>query len=118
MHGGLIILKIGEQQLEFELWAPWNFEIKLNSFLVKEYFGVEDKTVEEVQNASGYLDISSLYGNNLIEQKITDVQFITDGNDIVEFVFKLENGNELHLYENADEPVAELYLNENNKDIF
>ena len=68
------------------------------------------KTVEEVQNASGYLDISSLYGNNLIEQKITDVQFITDGNDIVEFVFKLENGNELHLYENADEPVVELYF--------
>ena len=110
LHGGLIILKIGEQQLEFELWASWNFDIKLNSFLVRECFDVKDKTVEEVYKASGYLDVSCLYGNNLIEEKITDVQFITDGNDIVEFVLKLENGNELHLYENADEPVAELYL--------
>ena len=110
LHGGLIILKIGEQQLEFELWASWNFDIKLNSFLVRECFDVKDKTVEEVYKASGYLDVSCLYGNNLIEQKITDVQFITDGNNIVEFVLKLENGNELHLYENADEPVAELYL--------
>ena len=118
LHGGLIILKIGEQQLEFELWASWNFDIKLNSFLVRECFDVKDKTVEEVYKASGYLDVSSLYGNNLIEQKIIDVQFITNDNDIVEFVFKLENGNELHLYENTDEPVAELYLNENNKDIF
>lgn len=108
--GDKIILEIGEQQLEFELWAPWSFEIKLNSFLMRETFNVEGKTVGEVAKASRYLDISCLYGSELIGQRITDVRFITSEYAIVEFVFVLSNGNELHLYEDTDEPVAELYI--------
>lgn len=108
--GSPIILEIVGHLLEFKLWAPWRFEIKLNSFLLKESFDVKGKTVREVAEASGYKDISCLYGNALIGQKITNITFVKDEADIVEFVFELSNGNELHLYEDLDEPIAELYI--------
>lgn len=108
--GDNIILEVGEQQIEFNLWAPWSFEIKLNSFLMRETFNVEGKTVKEVAENPDYKDISCLYGNELIGQRITNIRFITDENDIVEFVLELSNGNELHLYEDTDEPTAELYI--------
>ena len=107
--GAEILLEIGEHYLEFKLWAPNRFELKLNPPLSKNWIDATGKTIAEINKAYN-VDISCLYQTVLIGKAIKDIKFIADEEDVEKFVFILSNGNELHLYESIDEPIVELHV--------
>lgn len=89
-----------------------NFWIGRSCWLYNNAFFAKIAITDKNKDLQGYIDISSFYGDSLIGQKITNISFITDEKDVVEFHFHLSNGKILSLFENCDLPLARLYHKE------
>ena len=124
---GPFIFIINEQQFEVDMSAPNHYELALNTIEFKnivetknepeEKFG--DLWVNQKDNVE-YLNISQIFEDNVLKQKITDIE-LTAGNGDDEYqyleniIIKFDNGQSLLIEEGIDNPMIKIISEEKAK---
>lgn len=113
-----MIIQIGAYQLEFALWAPWEYKLSFNTEDLRMAADASVLSFEECLLSDKYNDVSKLFGKHVIGQKVQDFIIETNEDDfadnekgsVMSFQLILENGNIIKLYEDVDYPRMEVFL--------
>lgn len=107
-----IVFLIGDEQLEIELWAPWQFKLGLNTILIDKI--VENPNVRAPINYRNELErvlfnISDAYGDDIIGHKVVNIIPIAGdgGEDCAAFMIELDNHQQIKVFENCDDVYIE-----------
>ncbi len=112
--GGNIVFLIGDEQLEMDLWAPWQYKLGLNTLLIDEI--VNNPSVRAPIDYDGYgkklFNISEAYGNDIIGHKVVDIAAIGDDSDEEDaaceaVIIELDNHQKIKIFEDCDDVYIE-----------
>ena len=112
--GGNIVFLIGDEQLEMDLWAPWQYKLGLNTLLIDEI--VNNPSVRAPADNNDYrkkmFNVSEAYGNDIIGHKVVDVAAVghdDDGEDAAceAVVIELDNHQKIKIFEDCDDVYIE-----------
>lgn len=103
-----IVLIIGEEQLELNLWAPWQYKLGLNTLQIDEIKRRPSTHLIPVCSSNfdtrTLYDISEAYKENLIGNKVAHIFIESNFGDACEAVIiELDNGKSVKIYEDCDE---------------
>lgn len=110
---GYIVFIIGEEQLEMNLWAPWQYKLGLNTLHVdtisrrpsSHLIPITDSALRSVC----LYDISDAYKEEYIGRKITNISAFGEDDKACEvIVIELENQKQIKICESCDEVYIEV----------
>ena len=125
---GPFVFVINKQCLEVDIMANNHYGIALNYTEIKKVVNTKNKPKKDVVDlwceGGPYLDISHIFFDNVLKQKIVDIE-LTPGNEevIIEkekyqylenIIIKFENGYSLLIEEGLDNPVIHIIRNKEN----
>lgn len=131
MHGleeeNPLILLIGNEQLEVTLTQPSRYFLGFNTIQLQKIIDASKVSLRSIfkafnVNSPTYYDISSVYANNLIGQKIKDIKLTTEFYDekclpedeyFEDISILLENGKILKILNEVDSATIRIESNEN-----
>ncbi len=113
---GPFVFVINGQYLFIDFWAPKRYQIGINSENITEIANVASMSISDLEKYrydGKFVDISSLYGNDVIGQIVQDFHTIVDDkyNSLSAVIIELKNGVSLVVSEEIDDPMLRVYQN-------
>jgi len=113
---GPFVFVINGQHVFMDFGAPGRYQIGINSENIAEIATVTSMNISELEqygHNGKFVDISSLYGNDIIGQNVQDLHTIVDDrhNRLSAVIIELKNGVSLVVSEETDDPMLRVYQN-------
>lgn len=108
---GFIVLVIGEEQLEINLWAPWQYRLSLNTLwdnVIKRQPDMHSIPIGGGVFSKMLYDISEGYADDFIGKKIKNIAIRSEEENVFGSIsIELESGKSIKIYEHDDEEFIE-----------
>ena len=106
-----IVLVIGEEQLEINLWAPWQYRLSLNTLwdnVIKRQPDMHSIPIGGGVFSKMLYDISEGYADDFIGKKIKNIAIRSEEENVFGSIsIELESGKSIKIYEHDDEEFIE-----------
>lgn len=98
---------IGEEQLEINLWAPWQYRLSLNTLwdnVIKRQPDMHSIPIGGGVFSKMLYDISEGYADDFIGKKIKNIAIRSEEENVFGSIsIELESGKSIKIYEHDDE---------------
>lgn len=115
---GPFVFIINNQRLFIDFSAPKHYNIGINSQDIHEIINISAKNVSEIEMCrpnGQFLDLSFLYGPEIIGQNVRDIHTVVDDKSVISslssVIIELQNNFCLVISEEIDNPMLRIYAN-------